>query len=108
LIAVDPARLSWFDRRELDFDRIDVTASVTPSKGSPVWTYTASNATLRRYEEGRRVDRTYVSRAYVTKVRGAFAARGESAVRQYEASTAPPSCPLRDLLLIRAEGAAGI
>lgn len=90
LIEVDAAGLTALDRREVNYDRAEVTVAT----GERVWTYLPSEGGASRAATSPVV----VARVYRDAVRTAYAALGEDALRAFEASTdAPPA--LADLVV---------
>jgi cation transport regulator ChaC len=88
---VDPEALEPLDRRERNYDRVDVTGQLDVDLGATVWTYVGSDAARERFESGAAV----VAQGYFDDVRGGFAtARGLEA---FERSTDPLTVPLRRL-----------
>jgi cation transport regulator ChaC len=107
LIPVDESLLDEFDRREVNYARLDVTTSIRPASAEPVWTYTATEAGVERYRRGQRESRAFVSAQYYTLCEVAFENRGPDAVTQYRKSTDACEVPLKKLDLIRRPGATG-
>ena len=83
--------LAELDRRERNYDRIDVTRQLDAELGGTVWTYLGTEAARERFEAGPAV----VAQDYFDAVRDSFAtARGLEA---FDRSTDPLSVPLRRL-----------
>ncbi|MHA3703352.1 gamma-glutamylcyclotransferase family protein [Jatrophihabitans sp. YIM 134969] len=64
---VDDSTLASLDLRERQYERIDVTARVTPSRG-PTWAYIGRAESRERAAAARRAGRLVVSRAYLDAV----------------------------------------
>lgn len=94
---VDADALAALDRRERNYDRVDVSALVDGVPGR-VWTYRGSASGRARRDGALREGRLVVARAYVELVEAAFAAAGPDALHAYRATTDPPPCPARDLV----------
>jgi len=94
---VDESRLAELDRRERNYDRVDVTASVDcPVKGR-IWTYVGSPEGRARLAEGVRGDRIAVSREYAERVHAAFRAIGDEDYERFLASSDLDGLPVMDL-----------
>ncbi len=74
-LPVDAESLAALDRRERNYDRVDVTGAVNGVNGR-VWTYRGSPEGRARLEEGTRCGVAVVSRDYVEKVSGGLRALG--------------------------------
>ncbi|MEA2131569.1 MAG: hypothetical protein QOJ85_4460 [Solirubrobacteraceae bacterium] len=95
-MPVTTAQLPELDRRERNYDRIDVTGAVTPARGT-VWAY-VGNATGRgRLRRARAAGTAVVSRDYLERTRAAFAALGADALAQFERSAALGDLPVWEL-----------
>lgn len=86
---VDAARLAALDRRERNYERVDVSPAVR-GPGGRVWAYMGSRDGRARLREGVKRGRAVVSRDYVDKVRAALRALPE-------ADALPDGLPVRDL-----------
>lgn len=97
-IPVDGERLAELDRREVNYERVDVSSSFQPPLPVPVLTYmgTAAARARCRPEPGAEV---CVSRDYARRVRGGFTALGPEQLAEYERTTVPLPFPERDLEL---------
>jgi hypothetical protein len=101
LLAVDAAGLAAFDKRERQYERIDVTANVDPTPNGPVWAYVGRAPGRARVAAGRAGKaEVAIQRAYVELVEAAFAALGDGALARYRASTEQPPFPILDLTRI--------
>ena len=90
-LPVSPEELGRLDRRERNYDRIDVTERLDADLGGTVWTYIGSAAARERFETGPAV----VAQDYFDAIRGDFAATG--GLEAFERSTDPLTVPLRRL-----------
>jgi len=111
VLPVTPAELELLDRRERNYDRVDVSGQIEgespeqcspESLGSPppegrVWTYRGSAEGRERLRRGRSEGRAVVSRDYVEKVRAGFAALGPEHERAFAESSALDDLPVLDL-----------
>ena len=83
--------LDQLDRRERNYDRIDVTRLLDVDLGGTVWTYLGSEAARERFEAGAAV----VSQDYFDAVREDFATVG--GLDEFDQSTDRLTVPLRRL-----------
>jgi gamma-glutamylcyclotransferase (GGCT)/AIG2-like uncharacterized protein YtfP len=97
LFEVDDALLERLDRRERNYERIDVSAHVSEAVDGRVWAYVGSRAAVRRYELGCHSGRAVISRDYYERVRDDFRAAGHDVLRRFDDLTDPLPCPLGDL-----------
>jgi hypothetical protein len=100
-LPVDSARLAAFDAREVNYDRIDVSAALEPALALPVFAYVGTEAARGRCRQGAADANAFVSRDYAELVRRGFAALGAEAEAEFEASTDPLPFPERDLDLVQ-------
>ncbi|HWH92762.1 MAG TPA: gamma-glutamylcyclotransferase family protein [Baekduia sp.] len=105
LVAVDADALALLDRRERQYERVDVTAQVAAADGAPVegtvWTYVGRGPGRARVAAGRAgTAEVAVQRAYVDLVEAAFAGLGDEALARYRATTEPPPFPVLELARI--------
>lgn len=96
-IPADASRIAELDQREVNYLRIDVSASFRPSLPYTVYTYRATAAARERCRAA--APDVHVSREYISLVRAGFARLGEAALREYERTTDPLRFPERDLEL---------
>src|SRR3954469_1501646 len=90
-LPVSPEELAELDRRERNYDRIDVTPLLDADLGGTVWTYRGTEAARERFEAGTAV----VSRDYFDAIRDGFAAVG--GLDEFERTTDRLTVPLRRL-----------
>lgn len=95
-IPVDAAALAALDLRERNYDRTDVTGSVTGVEGR-VWTYLGSEAGRERLRRGRASGLAVVSKDYLEKVHDGYRALGGVHYERFLASSELNDLPLRDL-----------
>jgi cation transport regulator ChaC len=100
LIAIEAAELAQLDRRELRYDRIDVTDQIISATGAPrferVVTYVAKPAHLAPEPPPDAV----ILRSYAAAAETGFEALGEGQVDEYRRNTLPYPAPLIDGVLI--------
>jgi gamma-glutamylcyclotransferase (GGCT)/AIG2-like uncharacterized protein YtfP len=97
MFAVDDAVLERLDRRERNYERIDVSADVAHEVDGRVWAYVGSRDAEHRFLVGCRTGRAVISRDYYAGVREDFAAIGRGALERFDALSDPPPCPILDL-----------
>lgn len=98
VFRVDADELERIDRREWNYDLVDVTGFVATALPGRVLTSVAKPEAVARYERGRAEGKAVVQRAYHEGVVASFRALGEDAFARYRASTRPPDVPLVDLV----------
>jgi hypothetical protein len=103
-VPVSAQALPAFDRRELHYDRIDVSAAFTERVGLPIWTYTGNDQALADYRAAHERGRAFIRRTYAERVDAVFRELGERPWADYRASTDPPEAPLRDLTHVVPDG----
>jgi dephospho-CoA kinase len=97
-VPVDDAQLAIIDRRERNYDRIDVTAALAGGgPGGVVWAYVGTPTGRGRLREARERGRAVISRDYLERTRAAFAALGPEALAEFEAGAAIGDLPVWDL-----------
>ncbi|MGI9098212.1 MAG: gamma-glutamylcyclotransferase family protein [Solirubrobacteraceae bacterium] len=95
-VPVEAAQLPALDCRERNYERVDVTPAVTPSRGT-VWAYVGTPAGRRRLRRARDGGRAVVSRDYLERTRAAFAALGAAALAEFERTAALDGLPVWEL-----------
>lgn len=93
---VGAAELVELDRRERNYDRVEVTGEIEGVEGR-VWTYRGSRAGRERLRRGRAEGRAVVSRDYLEKVRAGFDALGSGRREAFERSCLPDAPAVMDL-----------
>jgi hypothetical protein len=96
-IPVDGSRLAQLDAREVNYERIDVSAAFRPGLSARVFAYRGSPAARARCRAGIAAADVCVSDRYLAAVRDAFAALGGDALEEFERTTEPPPFPTLDL-----------
>jgi hypothetical protein len=95
-VPVVPEQLPALDRRERNYDRVDVTAAVPEARGT-VWAYVGTDAGRGRLRRARDSGRAVVSRDYLDRTRAAFAALGATALAEFERTAAVGDLPVGEL-----------
>jgi dephospho-CoA kinase len=95
-VPVAEERLPALDRRERNYDRVDVTDVVPAARGT-VWAYVGTSAGRRRLRHARDRGRAVVSRDYLERTRAAFAALGAGALAEFERTAALDGLPVWEL-----------
>lgn len=101
VVRVGADELAELDRRESDYDRVDVTErverigdAVTVAVPSRVFTYVPRASAIERYEQARVEFRAAVRQGYVDLVERAFASLGVQASDRYRQTTPAPDVPI--------------
>lgn len=97
LAPVDAEALAELDRRERNYDRVEVTTAIESPPAGRVWTYVGSAAGRARLEQGRRKGRVVAARAYAESVHAAFRSLGDGEYERFLASSDLDGLPLLDL-----------
>lgn len=103
LVPVDAEQLLALDRRERNYRRREVTASIELSAegASPppsrVWTYFGRAEACALFEEGMRAGSAVVDKAYLEGVQRGFAALAPDGPAEFERSTDPHGCRVLEL-----------
>jgi len=102
-LPVDAATLAALDRRERNYERVEVTGRIAMPLGR-TWTYAGSHAGRARLAEGLRAGTAVVTREYVDIVLAGFAALGEAELARFHASTDLDQLPVRALERVELDG----
>jgi hypothetical protein len=97
LAPIDPAALADLDRRERNYDRIDVTAAIDSPPDGRVWAYRGSMDGRARLEAGIAAGTAVVQRSYLDHVRAGFRRLGEDEQARFLATSDLDGLPLLDL-----------
>jgi gamma-glutamylcyclotransferase (GGCT)/AIG2-like uncharacterized protein YtfP len=97
LAAIDASALAELDRRERNYDRVEVTAEIERPPAGRVWTYVGSVEGRARLSTGLREQRAVISRDYAESVHSAFRGLGEAEYERFLASTSLDGPPVLDL-----------
>ena len=101
---VSEEELEVLDRRERNYDRVDVTASIESPPGR-VWAYLGSAEGRARLREAREAGTAVVSRDYERKVHSGFRALGQAEYESFLSSYSLDGLPVWDLERIDLPGA---
>ena len=107
-IPVDAERLSAFDAREINYERVDVSSAFEPTISSRVFAYVALDAARERCRQGHAEGNVFVSRDYVAAVRQAFDRLAPGALAEYDRTTDPLPFPERDLQVVLPKHLSGL
>jgi cation transport regulator ChaC len=105
LIPVSAGRLAEIDRREGNYDRVDVTGSVSTRDHVPgvVWAYTGKPDRVERARQAKLAGTARIRREYLDAVREAFGAH-DGLLADLERSLTPPPAPIVSLDRVVATG----
>jgi dephospho-CoA kinase len=106
-IPVDAARLAALDAREVNYSRIDVSASFEPGTPQRVFAYVGTEAARGRCRQGTADGDVFVSGDYVAAVRGAFEQLARGALAELDRTTEPLPFPERDLQAVQVSSGTG-
>jgi hypothetical protein len=97
LLSVAVETLDIFDRRELYYDRVDITDCLDPEPREPVWTYVGNAVGRAIYERGRASGTAVVVQSYVRDIEEGYRTLGSTALTNYRATTDLIGVPIREL-----------
>jgi len=97
LAPIDPRALADLDRRERNYDRIDVTAAIDSPPDGRVWAYKGSREGRDRLEAGATSGAAVVQRGYLDHVHDGFRRLGQAEYDLFVTTTDLDSLPLADL-----------
>jgi hypothetical protein len=97
LAPVDPGALADLDRRERNYDRIEVTAAIDNPPAGRVWAYRGSPDGRDRLRAGVAAGTAVVQRGYLDHVHAGFRRLGDAEHDHFVATTDLDSLPLADL-----------
>lgn len=98
---VPPDILPELDKRERNYDRIDVSPFISGAPdGYTVWAYVANKAGEKRYLQGQAEQKLLIDAHYKDDVEKAFQSFGESEYQRFLTSTDFPPVPVRKLCRI--------
>lgn len=103
-LPVDAERLVALDRREINYERVDVSAAFGPPISNRVFTYIGLDAARERCRRGAAAGDVFVSRDYVAGVRSAFERLTPGALFEFDHTTDPLPFPERDLQVVFPSG----
>ncbi len=97
LFRVSDEELENLDRRERNYQRIDVTYRInTPIQGK-AWVYIGLDEAKKRYHEGLKQHNAMIARNYFDSVHNAYVLLGKEALSNYAATTDKPRVPILNL-----------
>jgi cation transport regulator ChaC len=97
IFEVPASALPELDRREQNYDRIDVTADFEGQVDGRIWAYIAKKDGLERFNEGVSSGTAMIDQYYRDDVERAFRMVGDQAHATFVATTDQPSIPVRNL-----------
>ncbi len=96
-LPVDAAALAALDRRERNYDRIDVSDRLADADGMRVWTYRGSAAGRARFDAAVHAGTAVIHAGYLEAVARAFQSLGEAEWAACASSLDPGGLPVADL-----------
>lgn len=97
-LPVDAAELEALDRRERNYDRIDISDRLAEGDGTRVWTYRGSAAGRARFDAAVRAGTAVIQAGYLEAVRAGFQRLGPAEWEACEPSVEPGALPVLDLV----------
>jgi hypothetical protein len=101
LIPVSVDALRGFDKREVNYGRMEVSKRLSPEPPARAWTYVGLDQARGRYQRGLEAGDVFVASEYLMVVEDGFRVAGSTHHAEYLASTEPVQVPTRDLRLVR-------
>ncbi|MFT4657691.1 MAG: hypothetical protein ACI8V4_001869, partial [Ilumatobacter sp.] len=100
---VTDEELTQLDRRERNYDQVDVTHLITTEASgvNKVVVYVPRSASIEAYQIARNEGRAGIRRTYWDLVDDAFGAFGPEQQERYRATTPAPDIPVVDILEAR-------
>jgi cation transport regulator ChaC len=100
LLPVDDEQLAALDRRERNYERVDVVEQLDAPVAGRVWCYVGRAEARERFELGMTRGTALVDARYRDSVREGFALLGAAALAEFDASTDRPRCAVAPLLRV--------
>lgn len=94
VFGVAPQELRALDRRERNYERVDVAELLDVALDGAVWAYFGGELARARFAAGASAGAAVVDRNYLDAVRAGFAGLGAGALAEFDASTDEPACPI--------------
>ena len=105
LFPVDDELLLKLDRRERNYQRVDVTEHIEQPVDDTVLTYIGLPEAITRFKQGYAQGQAVIRRDYYELVTAAFGAIGPDELQAFHATTdLPDKLPLRDLVRVDVRG----
>jgi hypothetical protein len=95
-LPVDDMLLAQLDRRERNYERVDVSDRVAAG-GARVWAYIGMPAARERLAEGRRTGTAVIDAGYVRAVQAGFTVLGDAELAVVQRSLEPGDLPVVEL-----------
>ncbi|MDJ0589493.1 MAG: gamma-glutamylcyclotransferase family protein [Pleurocapsa sp. MO_226.B13] len=97
LFRVSQAELKSLDRRERNYQRIEIASQLNRDIEGRAWTYIGLEEAKQRYQAGLRQNRSIIASDYLNSVARAYASLGDRIFNNYLATTDKPKIPILDL-----------
>jgi len=94
MLDVSHEELDGLDRRERNYERVEVTAGLSRPVSATVWAYAGTAGARERFRRALRMGKAVISEDYYDRVLGAFAGSGRNAAAEFRALTDAPPCPI--------------
>ena len=94
---VSEQELEHLDRRERNYQKLDVTAMIDGPISKSVCAYIGLAEAEQRYQQGLKTETAMIAQDYYELVYQAYQSLGEKALTDYINTTDPPQIPIVDL-----------
>lgn len=103
IASLTDAEMAYLDRRERNYDRVDVTSVITTAAetSDPIYVYVPRVSAIERYESAREQGIAGVRRTYWDTVESAFGEFGDEQRDRYRSTTPDPDVPIVDIVSAR-------
>lgn len=100
-VPVTAEELAAYDRRELNYDRVQVTS--VAALDAPAWMYVGRPDSVAYFNECSQVGTAVISAQYRSTVESAAVTLGPDFYRRYVASTRAPTVPVKTLEFVNTD-----
>lgn len=97
LFRVSDEELNNLDRRERNYQRIDVTDAIDTSIPGKAWVYIGLNEAEKRYQSGLQQHNAMIAQDYFNSIHTAYFLLGKKAFSNYIVTTEKPRVPMVNL-----------
>ncbi len=104
LFRVSHQDLKKLDRRERNYQRIDVTKRIEEQVEGKVWTYIGLKEAEQRYEQGLKQNKGMIAQDYIDSIHYAYGSWGQEIWSNYVATTDRPKVPTLNLKRYQVKG----
>ncbi len=101
LFSVSDKELENLDRRERNYQRIDITKAIDTRIQGKAWVYIGLDEAEKRYQEGLRQGNAVIAQDYYNSVHNAYISLGKKALSNYAETTDEPKIPISNLEMFK-------